>query len=86
MTWRVVIRSAEPVPFLTETGARTRAALERSRGADPRDIAAVTVEHLDADGWHDCPSPGDRIPAASPKPHRHKDRTTDRHRPKEATE
>lgn len=71
--WRVVT-DGQPVPFATETAARLRAALSRARGA------AVAVEHRDADGWHDCPSPGERIPASPSGSHRDARQAGEAHR------
>lgn len=64
--WAVVDAEGRRAHFHTETGARTRAALDRARGV------AVVVEHRDADGWHECVSHAERIPPAPPAgPPRH---------------
>jgi hypothetical protein len=57
--WAVVDVEGRRVAFLTETAARTRAALDRGRGL------AVVVEHRNADGWHECPG-AECIPPGGP--------------------
>lgn len=62
--WRVVLPARQPIPFVTERGARTRAAIERSRIARRNPDTEPMVEHRDSPGapWHYCPG-AEHIPA-----------------------